>query len=270
VLEQAQMDENVGGANSSEQIRNFLATSDCMVVGVVPITITPMGDPEEDQIETLMRLLEGSEEPIRERSKMRTKITAPSYEERQRMRIAKMPQTREIVKKQRKKANQLPTIERPYVFPPFDGNPKNKLSVDDERWDRINSLLFRIPISYESRDTRTSHTFVDMDYNYHQVHLDIPRLINNLRKEEEARNKLTTEQREAQRKWFQDMLTGNTASARKAKEREARAKEEAERTTTPTSEVSDQLENPGWEDEDGSFAPALDLVHGDREVNMGE
>jgi hypothetical protein len=269
VLEQAQMDENVGGANSSEQIRNFLATSDSMVEGVVPITITPMGDPEEDQIETLMRLLEGSEEPIREYRKMRTKITVPSYEERQRMRIASMPQTRKIVKEPRRKANQRPTIERPYVFPPFDGNPKNKLSEDDERWDRINSL-FRIPISYQSRDTRTSHTFVDMDYNYHQVHLDIPRLINNLKKEEEARNKLTTEQREAQKKWFQDMLTGNTASARRAKEKEARAKEEAKRPTTPTSEVSDQPENPGWEDEDGSFAPALDLVHGDREEYTGE
>jgi hypothetical protein len=196
-LEQAQMDDRVGGINSSEQMRNFLANSDSTVEGVVPITVKSMVDPEEDQLGTLMRILEGSEEPT-QRSKMRTKITVPSYEERQRMRRDSMPLTREHVQKQKKKPKQHIRVDRPYVYPPIDGQPKNRLSVDDERWIRINRLLFHIPIT-QTVDTRASHTFVDMDYNYHQVHLDIPSLIKNLKENDEARKKLTPEQRNAQK-----------------------------------------------------------------------
>jgi branched-subunit amino acid aminotransferase/4-amino-4-deoxychorismate lyase len=69
-----------------------------------------------------------------------------------------------------------------------------------------------------------------MDYNYHQVHLlDIPSLIKNLKENDEVRKKLTPEQRNAQKKWFEDILSGNYASARKAKEKAASAKEETER-----------------------------------------
>jgi hypothetical protein len=46
-------------------------------------------------------------------------------------------------------------------------------------------------------NTGASHTFVDMDYNYHQVHLDIPSLIKNL-KENDARSEEKVNSRTAE------------------------------------------------------------------------
>ncbi len=98
VLDQAHTDESVEGLTTSDQIRHLCGKEGIMEERVIPITVNSMVDEEEDQVGTLLQLLEGNEYPRAEPKKGRIKRTDTKYREKLHRKRMGIPEPGEYIK----------------------------------------------------------------------------------------------------------------------------------------------------------------------------
>jgi hypothetical protein len=214
----ANKDELTTPMSSSQLIRNFCGRDEDPDEGICKsFVIAPSEDTTEDYVATMTHLLDRLDDYPNPQHVMRTKYTDPrskarAYNKKHGIVERQIP----MLKKKRKsrKSKKDPPIEKVHIMPAFNGIPANYMTANDLAWDKINRLL-TIRITPTVTDTRTTFAMVDMSYDYHKVHLNIPNLIKNRNAELAAEAAMTDAQRAARKKWFTDIMEGNYPSAKK-------------------------------------------------------
>jgi hypothetical protein len=214
----ANKDELTTPMSSSQLIRNFCGRDEDPDEGICKsFVIAPSEDTTEDYVATMTHLLDRLDDYPNPQHVMRTKYTDPrSRARRYNKEHGIVERQIPMLEKKRKsrKSKKEPPIEKVHVMPAFNGIPANYMTPNDLAWDRINRLL-TIRITPTVTDTRTTFAMVDMSYDYHKVHLNIPNLIKNRNAELAAEAAMTDAQRAARKKWFTDIMEGNYPSAKK-------------------------------------------------------